>query len=147
MTAERRGKQVLAAEVMEHVLQLHKERLRTSAAGLRPYDLTVQQLYLLNELPEHEGLPIGAIAEAMHCHGSNVTGLVDRLEARGLVARLPSAADRRVRYVELTDTGRALRRELAGVGAGPPQVLLDRLDGEQLTTLNRLLGQVCSDLD
>ena len=41
-------------------------------------------------------MPMGRLAETLACDASNVTGLVDRLESRGLVRRQPSAADRRV---------------------------------------------------
>jgi DNA-binding MarR family transcriptional regulator len=146
-TTRTKTKQQLAAEVMAHLMRLKKEHVRSNAADLRPYDLTAQQVWLLAELPERDGLPIGALAEAMQCHGSNVTGMVDRLEARGLVSRQPSTADRRVKYVELTDEGRAVRGEVIAIARRPPQVLLRRLDAGQLDTLNELLAAVCADLD
>jgi DNA-binding MarR family transcriptional regulator len=142
-----RTKTQLAAEVMAHVIRLKKEHLRSSGAELRPYDLTAQQVWLLAELPEREGVPIGVLAETMQCHGSNVTGMVDRLEARGLVARQPSTADRRVKFVELTDEGRLLRGEVLAIAHQPPQILLDRLDTHQLATLNQLLAEVCAGLE
>jgi DNA-binding MarR family transcriptional regulator len=142
-----RSKTQLAADVMAHVRRLKKEHLRSSGAELRPYDLTAQQVWLLAELPERDGVPIGVLAEAMQCHGSNVTGMVDRLEARGLVARQPSVADRRVKFVELTDEGRTLRGEVLAIARRPPHVLLDRLDARQLATLNQLLAEVCAGLE
>jgi len=45
-------------------------------------------------------------------HRSNVTGLVDRLESRGLIRRQPSARDRRVKVLELTPAGARLRAQL-----------------------------------
>jgi DNA-binding MarR family transcriptional regulator len=145
--ATTKTKQQLAAEVMAHVLRLKKEHVRENAADLRPYDLTAQQVWLLAELPERDGLPIGALADLMQCHGSNVTGLVDRLEARGLVSRQASTADRRVKYVELTDQGRALRGEAIAIARRPPRVLLERLGTRDLDRLNELLAAVCAGLD
>jgi MarR family transcriptional regulator, organic hydroperoxide resistance regulator len=52
---------------------------------------------------------MGRMAEYLHCDPSNVTGIVDALEERGLAERKPSAADRRVKVVELTAAGRRLR--------------------------------------
>ncbi|QKW11195.1 MarR family transcriptional regulator [Streptomyces sp. NA04227] len=46
------------------------------------------------------------LATALSCDASNVTGVVDRLERRGLVNREPSPTDRRVKHVLLTDEGR-----------------------------------------
>jgi DNA-binding MarR family transcriptional regulator len=97
----RKSKQQLAAEVMASIIRLNKERIRESGPHLRPYDLTTQQLWLLAKLDD-DGVPIGTLAEALQCHSSNVTGMVDRLEARGLVARQPDASDRRVKLVALT---------------------------------------------
>ena len=52
---------------------------------------------------------MGRMAELLRCDPSNVTGLVDALEERGLAARKPSPADRRVKVVELTGAGTKLR--------------------------------------
>jgi DNA-binding MarR family transcriptional regulator len=52
------------------------------------------------------------VAERLGCDPSNVTGIVRRLEARGLVERRPDPADRRIRNLVLTDAGRRLRRRL-----------------------------------
>ena len=55
---------------------------------------------------------MGRLAETLACHASNITGLVDRLEARGLVRRQPSADDRRVKVLELTPDGSRLRAQM-----------------------------------
>ena len=50
-------------------------------------------------------MPMGELASALSCDASNVTGLVDRLESRGLLQRSPSAEDRRVKVLSLTPLG------------------------------------------
>ncbi len=140
-------KQQLAAEVMASIIRLNKERLRESGPHLRPYDLTSQQLWLLSRLAEDEGVPIGTLAETLQCHSSNVTGMVDRLETRGLVVRKPDATDRRVKLVALTPKGRELRGKLLEIARRPPEALVDRLDSEQLQTLNDLLAKACAGLE
>jgi len=140
-------KRQLAAEVMASVIRLNKERMRASGAHLRPHDLTSQQVWLLAELPEEGGAPIGTLAEVMQCHSSNVTGLVDRLEARGLVARQAVRGDRRVKLVALTPSGRALRGKLIEIVRRPPDALVERLDAEQLQTLSDLLAKACAGLE
>jgi DNA-binding MarR family transcriptional regulator len=52
-------------------------------------------------------LPMRALAEQLVCDASNVTGIVDRLEARGLVRREAGPQDRRIKIVTATDEGRA----------------------------------------
>ena len=147
MVGPRKTKQQLAVEVMASIIRLNKERLRESGPRLRPYDLTTQQLWLLSRLDEDEGVPIGTLAEVLQCHSSNVTGLVDRLETRGLVVRQPDVTDRRVKLVVLTPEGRALRGKLLEIARRPPEALTDRLDAEQLQTLNDLLAKACAGLD
>src|SRR6266487_6131059 len=53
-----------------------------------------------------ESLPLGQLAERLSCVKSNVTQLVDRLEADGLVSRAADPADRRSWLAVLTDKGR-----------------------------------------
>jgi len=144
--ARNKSKQQLAAEVMASVIRLNKERLRESSERLRRYDLTTQQVWLLAELPDREGVPIGSLAEVLHCHGSNVTGMVDRLEARGLVVRQPSSTDRRVKFVALTPAGSALRDKVIELARQPVRALLDQLSDDQLDTLSELLAKACAGL-
>ncbi len=74
-------------------------------AAAADHQLTGAQARLL-ALLSHGPLPMRRIAEQLKCEPSNVTGLVDRLEARGLAQRRPDPADRRVKLVAATDAGR-----------------------------------------
>jgi len=53
-----------------------------------------------------------ALAAALHCDSSNVTGLVDGLEAQGLVERREAEHDRRMRLLVVTPHGREVRERL-----------------------------------
>src|ERR1700712_1296299 len=64
--------------------------------------------------------PMGKMAELLHCDPSNVTGIVDALEDRDLAERKPSAADRRVKVVELTAAGKKLRARASEAMYKPP---------------------------
>src|SRR6266567_5270086 len=69
--------------------------------------LSLPKLAALNRLSEAgESLPLGQLAERLSCVKSNVTQLVDRLEADGLVSRTGDPNDRRSRLAVLTDAGR-----------------------------------------
>ncbi|MET8029394.1 MarR family winged helix-turn-helix transcriptional regulator [Streptomyces avermitilis] len=59
-----------------------------------------------------EPLPMRRLAEKLKCEPSNVTGIVDRLEARGLVERRPDPADRRVKLAACTEEGHRVARGL-----------------------------------
>jgi DNA-binding MarR family transcriptional regulator len=60
------------------------------------------------------------IAAVLHCDRSNVTGIVDGLEERGLARRTPSEQDRRVKLIELTSEGRRVRARLMQAFEKPP---------------------------
>jgi DNA-binding MarR family transcriptional regulator len=64
--------------------------------------------------------PMGRMAELLHCDPSNVTGIVDALEERHLAKRKPSEADRRVKVVELTTSGKKLRARASEEMLKPP---------------------------
>ena len=70
------------------------------------FDLSAQQAKAFHEL--RQPLSMGELADRLFCDASNVTGIVDRLEARGLVERQADPDDRRVRRLVLTDAGRTL---------------------------------------
>ena len=63
---------------------------------------------------------MSSLAETLLCDASNVTGIVDRLEARGLIERRAAAHDRRVKLLALTDEGARLRDEATSRMSVPP---------------------------
>jgi len=86
-----------------------RERLPSLADG---FDLSPVQCHVLHLIEPERPVPMGRLADTLGCDASNVTGLVDRLEARGLVRRRPSDEDRRVKVIHLTPAGSRLRAEL-----------------------------------
>ena len=86
-------------------------------------------------------LPMRAIAEQLVCDASNVTGLVDRLEVRGLVRREVSATDRRIKTVVATDAGhaaiQAVRAEMQSTNEA-----LDLLSDQERIVLHGLLQRL-----
>ncbi|MET8508827.1 MarR family transcriptional regulator [Streptomyces sp. NPDC004787] len=82
-----------------------------------------------------------ALAETLTCDASNMTGIIDRLEKRGLVRREADAADRRVKNVILTAEGErvsdAIRARMHLTRDG-----LERLDDEERRSLHTLLERV-----
>ena len=75
------------------------------------------------------------------CDNSNVTGLVDRLEARGLVARQASPEDRRIKRIVLTVAGVRVRDQLLD-RVGHPPAGFERLSAAEHRQLRDLLRRV-----
>jgi DNA-binding MarR family transcriptional regulator len=92
-------------------LKLHKRFQELNREEFRPYDLSTPQYAILFHASV-EGVPLSKICEEMVADNSNLTRLVDRLEARGLVRRAADSHDRRVTLVQLTPEGKALIDEL-----------------------------------
>src|SRR6266436_281619 len=95
---------------------------QTSAHACEAWQLPAQ-CHVLHLIEPGRPIPMGQLAETLSCDASNVTGLVDRLESRGLVRRRPSAADRRVKVLDLTPTGSRLRMLLLDRMTTPPATL------------------------
>lgn len=74
---------------------------------------------------------MGEIAAFLHCDNSNVTGIVDGLEEKGLVERRPAEQDRRVKLIALTAAGRRLRSRLTKAVEVPPEWLRDLRSEDQ----------------
>lgn len=74
-------------------------------------DLTTIQAKVLVALKEP--MPMHRIAERLRSERSNVTGIIDRLQARGLVERHPHERDRRIKNIVATEEGRRLADEFS----------------------------------
>jgi len=92
-------------------------------ATLNDLGLAPMQSMALMQLRPGEPMTMSAMAQALMCDNSNVTGIVDRLEAQGLVQRRPAEHDRRVKTLVITDTGTKLRGEVERRMSVPPPPL------------------------
>jgi MarR family transcriptional regulator, organic hydroperoxide resistance regulator len=101
-------------------------------------DLSPVQCHVLHLLEPGRALPMGRLAETLSCDASNVTGLIDRMESRGLVRREPLPADRRVKVLRLTPAGSRLRSQLLNRVSGRSNPLW-KLSQEQRRTLAEIL--------
>src|SRR5258707_15850995 len=112
-----------ACDAWQLLIQLffaQRANLPTLAAEL---ELSPAQCHVLPLITPGRPIPMGQLAETLACDASNVTGLVDRLETRGLVRRRPSPEDRRVKVLDLTPPGSRLRALLVDRMATPPATL------------------------
>ena len=111
----------VAREAWTLLFQLAKAKHSLLTANLAALDLTNVQAHALHLLEPERPLAMSALADALYCHASNVTGIVDRLESRGFVERRPGAGDRRVKTLALTPEGAEVRARVAELMSEPPQ--------------------------
>jgi MarR family transcriptional regulator, organic hydroperoxide resistance regulator len=100
--------------------------------------LTPPQMFALRALDPEQPVPMRELAAQLHCDSSNVTGLVDGLEAHGLVERRPAEHDRRVRMLVVTERGAEVRRRIDEVVEAVPPALAS-LSAEDQRALRDIL--------
>jgi MarR family transcriptional regulator, organic hydroperoxide resistance regulator len=88
------------------IMQANKPRFMALAQEL---GLAPMQLHALRLIEPGREVPMSSLAGKLFCDASNVTGIVDRLEARGLIERHPAEHDRRVKLLVLTKPGERVR--------------------------------------
>jgi MarR family transcriptional regulator, organic hydroperoxide resistance regulator len=132
----RKDPAIEAWELWVELMMRNKSRLARIAQEL---ELTPMQLHALRALQPGAELPMSALAEALVCDASNVTGIVDRLEARGLIERRGASHDRRVRMLAVTRAGARVRALATERLTEPPPELanLSRAEHRQLRDLLR----------
>jgi len=127
-----------AWRLLVQISMSHRASLPSVAAEL---ELSPAQCHVLHLIEPGQAVPMGELAGALSCDASNVTGLVDRLEARGLVARQPSPADRRVKVLSLTAAGKRVRAVLIERLTAPPDTV-GRLSAQEQRVLVDLLRRI-----
>jgi DNA-binding MarR family transcriptional regulator len=112
-------------------------------ARLATVGLSLPKLAALRRLVEAgDSLPLGQLAERLACVKSNVTQLVDRLEADGFVSRAPDADDRRSRLAVITPAGRAAYEEGSRIHREAEGELFGVLTEAESAALAEIIGKL-----
>jgi len=129
-------------QVVLQLLHLAERLSQRMGDVLLPHQLTLPQYGVLQALDGagDEGLACGEIAARLTTRDPDITRLLDRLEARGLVARVRARPDRRIVRSLLTREGRRVVAVLAEEMRGVHAEHLGALKRRDLGTLHALLG-------
>ena len=131
-----------AREIWELLLELSRTHLRDHlSATIAVFDLSPPQAHALQVLEPGRPVPMRDLAVRLRCDASNITGIVDRLEARGLVERRAAPGDRRVKTLVLTGGGVRLRGLLLDRLSEPPPAIA-ALGAEEQRRLRDLLRRI-----
>jgi MarR family 2-MHQ and catechol resistance regulon transcriptional repressor len=123
-----------------HLLrQIHSMMETYNRYDLRSDELTVPQFMILNYATP-VGVPLSEISARMLCDNSNLTGIVDRLIAKGFVERKPDAHDRRVSLICLTAAGQEKLQHLRPRHHDNVSRRMRALDQQEVTKLRELLS-------
>lgn len=119
---------------------------RTLSRALDPHGITPAQFELLQAIARVEGTGGGCseLARQMAAPGPDVTRMLDRLYAAGLVARQRDSKDRRVVHAVMSEKGRDLLESVAPVLADAESAIFEGLSPEEIEQLSTLLGVIRS---
>ncbi len=135
--SQRMQKQGQLLQAMGRVGHLIDNRLD---GALGEQGLSIAKMGVLRELSNAgEPLPLGQLAERLSCVRSNITQLVDRLEAEGLVQRVPDPGDRRSMRAAVTEQGRLLYQLGSKIQTEVEAELFKGLSHDEQAALTRLL--------
>lgn len=123
------------AHVVQTVHRIFKVVDTFSRQALREFGVSGPQIWALRAIDAYAGLTIGGLAEKMYLHISTVSGILDRLEERGLIERRRSSDDRRVTRLQVTARGRGV---LARAPEPPRSLVLRGLRALPAAELRRL---------
>ncbi|MCD4782205.1 MAG: MarR family transcriptional regulator [Candidatus Eremiobacteraeota bacterium] len=108
--------------------------------------ITTAQFEVLMELTKHRELPMWKIGNLLSVTGGNVTGLIDRLEKKGLVVRKRSDKDRRMIMAGITSQGDSVFGKVRGEFEHRLEEALSGLGNGELGKFNRTLDKLYREL-
>lgn len=126
------------------VLMMHAKRCMCGAVERQK--LTPAQGMLLVLLDPNKGLPMQRLSELMGCDASNITGLVDRLDASGYIIRTTNPQDRRVKTIQLSAKGEACRNELINELEVSEATDLSSLSKAEAQEFTRIVGKLADQI-
>ena len=134
-----------AQEAQKYFFELGMVHRTKVGVELGRLGLSFAQAHALRLLDPEKPMPMSALAERLFCDASNVTGIADRLEARGLVRRQSTEGDRRVKALTITPEGIELREQVVELMTQPPEAIAALSEDDQLA-LRDILARAIENL-
>lgn len=128
-----------AGHLVRRAHQIHDTIFAEETAA---FDITSPQYAALRVVAERPGIEQTALSDAIAYDRSTIGGLVDRLEAKGMMRRSPGTRDRRTKQLTLTPDGVALLRAVQARVPRVQQRMLAPLTADERATFTALLERV-----
>jgi len=139
--------EVLAPRGLGYRIKLLSQLMsRKFQERLEPFGLTPFHWVVLCCLWEEDGLPTSSLGEKLQQVGGTLTGVLDRMEQRGLIYRERDTRDRRIWRIWLTDAGRKLEDELPLVALEIREQAMQGIPQAEREQLSDLVDQAISNL-
>lgn len=136
-----------AVEIWKNMQKVNQIIYRQLQKNFYSKGITAVQFELLMLLKEHKVLPMKKISKYLAVTGGNVTGLVDRLEKKGLVQRERSEKDRRVIKASITKLGKKIYNETIQEFEESLLAILSSLEDWDLDEFNHILKKLYKELE
>ncbi|MEK7826983.1 MAG: MarR family transcriptional regulator [Thermodesulfobacteriota bacterium] len=136
------NKHDVISNIMDNIRRVFQILNEQSQRVKQETGLTGPQIWAIRVIHEHGPINISDIARRMYLHPTTVLGIIDRLEARGLVSRNRSKDDRRVVWLELTQDGKDLVQSTPEVAQGLLGARLEGVDLNDLTEIDEGIGHL-----
>ncbi|NLF06703.1 MAG: MarR family transcriptional regulator [Pirellulaceae bacterium] len=134
--------QIIAAlRQITRAIDLHSRLL------LQKYGLTIPQLASLRAIERLQPVAVGALAKKIHLGPATVTGILDRLQKRGLVSRVRGDHDRRSVVIHLTEEGAKLIAEAPSLLQDQFRHELEKLPQWERTSILATLQRIATMMD
>ena len=130
-----------------YIGRIRRALVREFEARASSLGITVPQFHVLRCLWREDAVPISRIASEAAVDGATLTGVLDRLEGRGLIRRERSREDRRAVRIYLTPAGKELEAPLHATAEAVNELALEGLRPEERQELVRLLDRVARNLN
>ena len=104
--------------------------------------ISMAQLHIMYTLQRGGEMPMSRLADVLHVSLSNATGLIDRIEERGLVERTRVPEDRRIVMIRVTDAGRQMLEEVDAISSELLRSVFGRIGRSQLAAVGRAIAEL-----
>ena len=139
--------QVLAPYNVGYRVKLLSQLLtRKFTERLEPFGLTPFHWLVLCCLWQEDGLPTSSIGEKLQQVGGTLTGVLDRMEERGLIRRERDSSDRRIWRIWITDAGKQLETVLPPIAADLRDEAMRGIAHSEREQFSQLLNRAIANL-
>ena len=141
------GKEHVITDIVKSIRRLVRAEYLDSQKMSKQYGLTGPQSLVLRLLIKKGALSSADLSRQMYVTPSNITGIIDRLEKKGLVERIRQQSDRRVALITLTQSGQKLGKIIPDPIEKKIVNQLSDLEPENLQILVMTMNQILNLID
>jgi DNA-binding MarR family transcriptional regulator len=130
------------------IAKTHRTMLNTLQQRLvdKGFDVTAEQAVIIMKLYQQDGIAQQEIADAFFKDKSSIKRLIDNMERKDLIVRVPDKNDRRNKLIYLTHGGKVLREKMETVAVCVLNDAQEKIDTEEIKICKKVLGQIFDNL-